>query len=128
MYLEHYRLIHIALLKLSHQFLPKAHIFEFKNLFKKLDLGQYGLAHIVHSRILYKYSPNAHISFGLKNLLKNCIRNIMVWPIFFISRILFKGSCFFFLFQKSLKEMHNLYFCLTPKNYWLMFVSWKYWP
>ena len=28
--------------------------------------------------------------------------------------------------QQHIKETRNSYFCVTPKNYWLMFVSWKY--
>ena len=60
----------------------------FKNLFKKFYQGQYGLTHIVFSRILYKCSPNASIFFAIKNLLKNCIRHSKVWLLFSFSRIL----------------------------------------
>ena len=28
-------------------------------------------------------------------------------------------------FTIPLKEMYNSYFCITPKNHWLIFVSWK---
>ena len=75
------------------RFQPKAHIFlEFKNLFKKLYQGQYGLTYIVLSRILSKFlynwniftqarkcSHNAHISIVVKNLMKNFIRDSLVW-------------------------------------------------
>ena len=44
----------------------------FKNLFKKLYQRHYGLTHTVVLRILCKCSPNAHIFFGVKNLMKNC--------------------------------------------------------
>ena len=38
----------------------------FKNLLKQLYQGQYGLTHIVFSRILYQCSPNASIFFCAK--------------------------------------------------------------
>ena len=60
----------------------------FKNLFKQLYQGQYGLTHIVFSRILHKCSPNAHMFFGVKNVLKSWVRDSRVWPLFSFSRIL----------------------------------------
>ena len=30
------------------------------------------------------------------------------------------------VWKRTLKETHNSYFCVTPKNLQLMFVSWKY--
>ena len=91
-----YGLTHIALPKILYKFpltlykFPlKANIFlKFKNSFKKLYQGQYSLTHIVFSRILYKCSPNTHISFGVTKLLKNCIRDSMVWLLFSFPRIL----------------------------------------
>ena len=84
--LRHYGLTHILL---SFQgsyskFPPTSHMFlVLKNSFKKLYQGQYGLTHIgltqiVLSRILCKCSPMAHILFGVKNVLKNYIRDSVV--------------------------------------------------
>ena len=87
----------------------------FKNLFKKLYLRQYGLTHIVLSRILYKCSSNT-IFFGTKNLLENCIRNTTVWPLFSCSRILSSFHLWFmlfFLFQKSLRNLNHKQYGLT---------------
>ena len=44
----------------------------------------------------------------------------------FIKRNHIFGNFRVFDFTKELKETRNSYFCVTPKNHRLMFVSWKY--
>ena len=80
--LWHYHLTHILLSFQGsyYKFPPKAHMFlMFKNSFKKLYQGLYGLTHTVPSRILCKYWPITRIFFGVQIVLKNCIRDSVVW-------------------------------------------------
>ena len=74
--LRYYSLTHIifSFQGSYYKFPPKANmLLVFKNSFKKLYQGQYDLIHIVLSRMLCKCSPIAHIFFGVKNVLENCI-------------------------------------------------------
>ena len=90
--------------------------FDVQNFIQTFYQGQYGLIHIMFSRILFKCSPNSSIFFGVKKLLKNCIRHSMVWPLFSFSRIVsgfHERLMFFFLFHKSLRYLNHRQYGLT---------------
>ena len=67
------------------------------------------MTHIFFSRILYKCSPNDSIFFGVKNLLKNCIRTAQFdcyFPFQGFYQVFIKGA-YFFSFLNVLKKFES---------------------
>ena len=51
--------------------------------------------------------------------------SLMTWSTRFVSLKLCVVFCFFDSVSLLLKETRNTYFCVTLRNHWLMFFSWK---
>ena len=75
LYLVHYGLTYIALPKILYKFPLKVHIFWSSKIYSKNCIRGNMVWPILSFQGSYKCSPNSHISFGVKNLLKNCIRD-----------------------------------------------------